>query len=543
MENERETAGVGVQARSEIRAEPYPAGQAEASAVQPARHIRAGWVFVALVGISVLGGIAYQRWRLSRAWPEGLIQVNGRMEGDQVTIASKFAGRIVQLFAREGDTVTKGQIVVKLDDPQTRAQIDQARANLQVALAQSQGAATNIVLTSALTNAQVLQAQGVVDQADSAISGAKADLERAGASIVYSAAMARVAEANVVTARAALEAAQANKATAEAGLASAQAQVLTAQANLRAAQSAINAAQAAYERNDHDARRLSRLFAERAVSEQSMDQALLAAQTAKAEVETARQQAAAAEAVVSARRSEVEAGRQQVAGANAAIAQAASQLAAARQQVAAANAGTQQMKAQASAARETVVQAQAKRRQALGDLKKAQTAPQQVDISRTNRAQAKAHIQQARAALDELQSVLKDLSLVSPVSGTVTTRMHDVGEVVSAGTPVLDLVDLDKLYLKAYVPENQIGKLRLGLPARIYVDAFPNTFFEANVGYIASTAEFTPKEVQTPEERVKLVYAVKLYIKNNPEHRLTPGMVADAVIQWKEREKWRKPRW
>jgi HlyD family secretion protein len=98
-------------------------------------------------------------------------------------------------------------------------------------------------------------------------------------------------------------------------------------------------------------------------------------------------------------------------------------------------------------------------------------------------------------------------------------------------------------YVKAYVPENQIGKVKLGLPAKVYVDAYPNQPFDATVRYIASDAEFTPKEVQTPDERVKLVYAVKLYLKENPGHRLTPGMPADAIIRWKEGVPWRRPQY
>jgi HlyD family secretion protein len=121
--------------------------------------------------------------------------------------------------------------------------------------------------------------------------------------------------------------------------------------------------------------------------------------------------------------------------------------------------------------------------------------------------------------------------------------MVDTGEVVAAGAPLFELVDLDHLYLKVYVPEVQIGKVRLGLPARLYVDAFPDRPFEATVRYIASKAEFTPKEVQTPDERVKLIYAVKLYLSENPEHRLTPGLPADAVIRWKEDVAWMKPKW
>ncbi len=104
-------------------------------------------------------------------------------------------------------------------------------------------------------------------------------------------------------------------------------------------------------------------------------------------------------------------------------------------------------------------------------------------------------------------------------------------------------MDLDRLYLKVYVPERQIGKLRLDLPARVYTDAFPQQPFAARVRYIASRAEFTPKEVQTTDERVKLVFAAKLYLDENPEHRLSPGLPADAVIRWKEDTPWERPRW
>jgi HlyD family secretion protein len=118
-----------------------------------------------------------------------------------------------------------------------------------------------------------------------------------------------------------------------------------------------------------------------------------------------------------------------------------------------------------------------------------------------------------------------------------------VGEVIAPGAPLFDIVDLDRLYLKVFIPANEIGKVRLGLPARIHTDAFPNEPLAATVRHIASQAQFTPKEVQTPDERVKLVYAVKLYLDANPQHRATPGLPADAVIRWKEDAPWAKPRW
>jgi HlyD family secretion protein len=164
-------------------------------------------------------------------------------------------------------------------------------------------------------------------------------------------------------------------------------------------------------------------------------------------------------------------------------------------------------------------------------------------VARSQLDAADAQCEAAKAMLLEVQSVLADLTIHAPANGTITTRIADKGEVVAAGSPLFDIVDLDRLYLKVYIPEKVIGKVRLGLPARVYTDAFPDKPFLATVRYIASQAEFTPKEVQTPDERVKLVYAVKLYLDENPEHRLTPGLPADAVIRWQEGVEWANPRW
>ena len=167
---------------------------------------------------------------------------------------------------------------------------------------------------------------------------------------------------------------------------------------------------------------------------------------------------------------------------------------------------------------------------------KVKAKQQDVDALRAQR-------DRAAAAVTEAESVLADLVIKSPGNGVVLTRLREPGEVVMPGGAVLEIVDLDHLYLKVYVPESKIGQLRLGLPVRIYTDAQPDQFYDATVSYISSRAEFTPKEVQTTDERVKLVYAVKLVIAKNPEHRLTPGIPADAVIRWKESVAWQKPRW
>ena len=150
----------------------------------------------------------------------------------------------------------------------------------------------------------------------------------------------------------------------------------------------------------------------------------------------------------------------------------------------------------------------------------------------------------ASGSVDRMHAEQMQLAAVSaPSAGMVSNRLREPGEMLAAGGGVVELVDLNRLYLKVYVPENQIGKIRLGLPAQISTDAFPEHPFAATVSHIAARAEFTPKEVQTPDERVKLVYAVKLSLSSNPQLRLTPGLPADAVIRWKEGVAWQAPRW
>jgi HlyD family secretion protein len=173
----------------------------------------------------------------------------------------------------------------------------------------------------------------------------------------------------------------------------------------------------------------------------------------------------------------------------------------------------------------------------------ARVGPLRIRAQEAGLAALEAAYKQARAHADEIQSLLDELTITAPLAATVTGRFVNIGEVVNAGTPLYELVDLDNLYLQVYVPEAQIGKVRLGLAARIYTDAFPGKAFPATVRYIASRAEFTPKEVQTPDERVKLVYEVRLYLDENPQHRITPGLPCDAMIRWRDGAQWQQPHW
>lgn len=357
---------------------------------------------VLLVAVGIGGYLALDHWVWNSGLPDGLIQANGRIEGDHVTVASKFPGRIQQLLVREGATVTLGQLLIRLDDSQARARVEQARHGAEALEAQVQAAHT----TLAVLNLDVPLA---IERAEAEVAKAKDEVAKA----------------------------------------------LSVEKEARS-----------------DAQRFRDLAAKDQASIQQRDQAAMRWEVAQKDIASSR-----------------------------------SELTQAVKELAQAELGWKRIRAKES------------------------------DVTALERQR-----DQADAVLSEAESVLKDLTITAPTSGTVTTRMVDVGEVVAAGAPLLELVDLDRLYLKVYVPEIQIGKVRLDLPARIYTDAFPDRPFEATVRYIAAKAEFTPKEVQTSDERVKLIYAVKLYLEENPEHRLTPGLPADAIIKWKDDVVWARLR-
>jgi len=143
----------------------------------------------------------------------------------------------------------------------------------------------------------------------------------------------------------------------------------------------------------------------------------------------------------------------------------------------------------------------------------------------------------ARARLDEAEAALSDATITSPASGTVINKLVEEGELVAPGRPLAVIVDLTELYVRVYVPEADIGKLRLDNPARIHADAFPGRHFPGRVIEIAQQAEFTPKEVHMKDERVKLVFGVKIRI-DNPQGYLKPGMPVDVKIRWRDDAAW-----
>jgi HlyD family secretion protein len=144
--------------------------------------------------------------------------------------------------------------------------------------------------------------------------------------------------------------------------------------------------------------------------------------------------------------------------------------------------------------------------------------------------QAEANLKRQLAAVDLLKKQIRDSYVVSPISGIIVKKFFEPGETVTMLSSLFRVSDLNIVDLIIYVSEEELGKVKLGQTAEVSSDTYPNKKYEGKVTYISPEAEFTPKNIQTKDERTKLVFAVKIKIKN-PEFELKPGMPADAVVR------------
>ena len=164
-------------------------------------------------------------------------------------------------------------------------------------------------------------------------------------------------------------------------------------------------------------------------------------------------------------------------------------------------------------------------------------AADQVSVLRQQRVQADAQTDVATRSLSLARERLGRTRIRSPLSGSVLERLAEPGEVVAAGQPLAVIANLSRVRLRVFVSEADLGRLRLGAPARIRVDAFPERTFEARVARVDAQAQFTPRDVHMQDERVRTVYGVTLEAAN-AEGLLKPGMPADAWILWDAARGW-----
>jgi len=339
------------------------------------------------------------------------------VEGDDSAVAPKTSGKILEVTVREGDTVTTGQVIARLDDSQVRAREDQARAGLADAQAKSQVARDQIsVLQEQLQQNRFQTTQAGTD-ANGRVNQAQADLTVVEADLAQQQAALRLAEFNR----------DAYTRLAKTGAASEQ-QGLQAEVQYQQ-QAAVVAA-----------------------SQRHVDSVRGALTTAQANLENPKIRD--------------------------------SQLA-----------GTQR-----------------------------QIAMQESQIAAT-----KAEIAQAQAQLAQAQADRADLTVLAPFSGTVITRAAEPGEVVQAGTAIVTLLDLSKVYLRGFVPEGEIGKVKVGQPAHVFLDSNSNQALDGYVLRVDPNATFTPENTYFRDDRVKQVVGVKILLTSGIGFA-KPGMPADGEV-------------
>jgi len=166
---------------------------------------------------------------------------------------------------------------------------------------------------------------------------------------------------------------------------------------------------------------------------------------------------------------------------------------------------------------------------AQGALKTAEANSLEIKRREQEIGQRRADIERARATLALIDSQLADTVAVSPVDGVVLVKSADVGEILAPGTTVVTVGDIEHPWLRGYINETDLGKVKLGSPVRVTTDSYPGKIYNGRVTFIASEAEFTPKQIQTEQERVKLVYRIKIELDNS-SRELKSNMPADGEI-------------
>lgn len=461
----------------------------------------------AIGGIVVLGALAYAVWRtrLPEVDPN-VVRGSGVIEATEVMVGPRISGKLAEVAVQEGDTVRAGDLIARLDTSELDAQVAQVEAALKVAEAR---------LETALNGArpeQVEAARAAVAQARAAAAGAAAAARTARTGFRKTTELQAAHDA----ARMRVKAAEAQLADAEEALSLVRTGPRSRQIDL--ARAVIYQAEVALEKAEADLRRIQDLAREGAVSDQQRDAAAAARDAAAAQVDQAK--AALADLIAGAR-------PQEVRRAELGVTQARANLEAARlAERSAAEALSDRLGARSAldvaGTSVATTSAQAKAAQAQLDLLLAGTRPEEVRA-------AGEQVRQARETLRLARVQRSHCFIYAPTSGVIKSRVAEPGETVAMGSPVVVLLDAARPWLRVFIPESRYGLVRIGDRAVVTADSFPNRKFNGTVVEIASEAEFTPKNVQSPEERVKLVFGVKIDLRLAGD-QLKPGMPADAVI-------------
>ena len=359
--------------------------------------------------------------------PDDRILVSGNIELNEVNIAFKTAGRLIERDVDEGDPVKIGQVVARLDRDQLVAQKEHQQAELASAESQLAEARTALEWEKATLAADIEQK--------------KADLASNQARLLELKNGSRPQE-------------------------------------IQESRAAVEAAQSELDRAQRDWERAQTLYKNDDISTEQRDQYRNRWESATAALKQAKER----DALV-----------------------------------------------QAGPRVEVVDAAAGQVEHARGALKMAEANELEMKRREQELTTRQAGIDGVRAAIAQIDSQLADTVAQSPVDGVTLVKSADVGEVLGVGTTVVTLGDIDHPWLRGYVNETDLAKVKIGSKAKVTSDSYPGKVYPGRVTFIASEAEFTPKQIQTQEERVKLVYRIKIEVEN-PKRELKSNMPVDAEI-------------
>lgn len=460
---------------------------------------------VLVILVLVAGALSWRLWGMRPAEPQNAIFASGTIEATEVDVSAKVSGRVLKLLVDEGDTVQVGQVIAVLDGKEIQAQVAQAQGAYEAAQARL------AELLRGAREEEIRQARANLAQAQVAAEGARRTLETV--QEMYD--KATELRAQLVSAQTAYEAAENAYRQARAKLEQVEAGARPEQ--IEQARAAVEQAKAQALNARQDAERAESLYATGALSKQQLDAAIARRDSAQAALAAA--EAKLAELLAGARTEEREQAR-------AAEAQARAQMEGAKRSL-------QVVKELYTDRLPTKQQLELARTQYRIALEGVTAARARLDLllagARAETIQAaRAQVEQARGALEAAKAMTGHLTIKAPVSGRVILKITEQGELITPGMPIVRIANLDTVWLRVYVPEPNM-RVKLGDRAEVVVDAYPDRRFEGKVTEIADKPEFTPKNVQTKEERVKLVFGVKVTLAN-PHGELKPGMPADATI-------------
>ena len=363
----------------------------------------------------------------------GTLYINGRIEGDEYDVATKYGGKVEKVLADEGQWVKKGQLLAEIDSKEVEARKEAAREAYLGALKEAEALKKEIEVLKKKLEAQQEHLKELRKEVELSVEISQEKYRRA-------------------------------------------------LAGLKGATAEKKRAEAVFEKVRKDYERFKNLYLRRVISKSRYEEALLKLK----EAESACQRATA----------EVEGAR--------------SLLEEARRGIEVARNRRKEVKALEREVQATEKTLKVKEKLYEADLKKAESL---------------------KGKVKEVEAVLENLKVTSPVNGVISEKLVEPGEVVGPGARLFTLYNLKELYFEGYVPESKVGLLHIGQKGYLKVDAYPKRKFPVILTYVSTRAEFTPKEVQTKEERVKEVFKVKLKLVENPGFVLKPGMPADCYLE------------